>query len=147
MRHEELSLERQLCFPLYACSREVTRSYKSLLKRAGLTYTQYVTMMALWEYGEMGVGELGEKLMLDSGTLTPLLKKLEARRLVTRRRDPDDERRVLVAPTDAGLSLEDELASVPGQMACRINLSPEEAAELRRLLRKVIAGLEGGRGD
>ena len=135
MRHEELSLERQLCFPLYACSREVTRSYKSLLERAGLTYTQYVTMMALWEYGEMGVGELGEKLMLDSGTLTPLLKKLEARRLVT------------VAPTDAGLSLEDELASVPGQMACRINLSPEEAAELRRLLRKVIAGLEGGRGD
>lgn len=147
MRHEELSLERQLCFPLYACSREVTRSYKSLLERAGLTYTQYVTMMALWEYGEMGVGELGEKLMLDSGTLTPLLKKLEARRLVTRRRDPDDERRVLVAPTDAGLSLENELASVPGQMACRINLSPEEAAELHRLLRKVIAGLEGGRGN
>lgn len=138
MRHPELSLDRQLCFPLYAASRAVTRAYKPLLDRIGLTYTQYITMMALWEGGTMGVNELGSRLYLDSGTLTPLLKKLEAKGLVTRRRSPEDERRVEVSLTERGRALEDEAASVPRQMASCIPIPRDDAAELYRILHEML---------
>ena len=91
---ELLKLENQLCFPLYACSKEVVRRYTPLLDKLGLTYTQYLVMMALWEYGDMPVGKLGERLYLDSGTLTPLLKKMETRGLLVRHRSDKDARRV-----------------------------------------------------
>lgn len=138
MRHPELSLDRQLCFPLYAASRAVTRAYKPLLDRLGLTYTQYITMMALWESGTMGVNELGRRLYLDSGTLTPLLKKLETKGLVTRTRSADDERRVEVSLTERGRAMEDEAASVPGEMAKCVPLPKEDAAELYRILHEML---------
>lgn len=142
MAYDQLLLENQLCFPLYACSRAITRAYGPLLERVGLTYTQYVTMMALWEYGPTSVKELGERLFLDSGTLTPLLKKLEARGYVRRTRDKDDERRLIVSLTPEGKALEDEVSDIPGQMACNITLTPEEAMQFVRLLYKVIEGLD-----
>jgi len=142
MAREELKLENQLCFPLYACSRAITRAYGPLLEKADLTYTQYITMMALWEHGAMSVKELGKCLLLDSGTLTPLLKKLEARGLVERTRDTADERRLVVSLTQEGLALEDMVADVPGQMACKVALTPEEGMQLGMLLYKIIGGLQ-----
>lgn len=141
MRHPELSLDRQLCFPLYAASRAITRAYKPLLDKLGLTYTQYITMMALWESGTMSVNELGRRLYLDSGTLTPLLKKLEAKGLVTRRRSTEDERRVEVSLTERGRAMEDEAASVPAQMARCVPLPREDAAELYRILHEMLDGM------
>lgn len=138
MKHPELSLDRQLCFPLYAASRAVTRAYKPLLDKLNLTYTQYVTMMALWEGGTMGVNELGKRLYLDSGTLTPLLKKLEAKGLIVRRRSTEDERRVEVSLTERGRAMEDEAASVPHEMAKCISLPQEDAAELYRILHEML---------
>ena len=138
MAREELKLENQLCFPLYACSRAITRAYGPLLEKADLTYTQYITMMALWEYGPTSVKDLGCRLLLDSGTLTPLLKKLEARGLITRERDPKDERRLVVSLTDEGKALEDVVADVPAQMACNVSLSPEEGMQLGALLGKIL---------
>jgi len=141
MAREELMLENQLCFPLYACSRAITRAYGPILEDLGLTYTQYITMMALWEYGPMSVKELSSRLLLDSGTLTPLLKKLEARGLVSRKRDEHDERKLVVEPTKSGYALEEKAARVPAQMVCKIDLSPEEGAQLVSLLHKVMDGL------
>lgn len=140
---ELLKLENQLCFPLYACSREVVRRYTPLLDGLGLTYTQYLAMMALWEYGEMPVGELCGRLYLDTGTITPLLKKLEAKGLVTRTRATDDARRVDVALTDAGAAMKEDARSVPIAMGECLNISPEDAAELVRLLRKVLSDNAG----
>ena len=134
-----LKLENQLCFPLYACSREVVRRYTPFLDELGLTYTQYLAMMALWEYGDMPVGELCERLYLDTGTMTPLLKKLEAKGLVTRTRSQADARRVDIALTEEGKELKEPARSVPLAMGQCLNVSPEDAAELARLLRKVLA--------
>lgn len=142
MAYDQLRLENQLCFPLYACSRAITRAYGPMLEESGLTYTQYITMMALWEYGTSSVRELGEHLHLDSGTLTPLLKKLEERGLLTRKRATDDERRLEVELTDLGRALEDKVADVPAKMACCINLTPEEGMQFAQLLYKVIEGLK-----
>src|SRR5215470_15276193 len=113
--YPQLELDRQLCFALYTASRAVVRTYAPLLEDAGLTYPQYVTMLVLWEDPgrPRSVGELGERLHLDSGTLTPLLKRLAAMGYVTRSRDPGDERRVLVSLTAHGLALRDRLAGVP----------------------------------
>lgn len=136
---ELLKLENQLCFPLYACSREVVRRYTPMLDELGLTYTQYLTMMALWEYGGMPVGELCEKLYLDTGTMTPLLKKLESKGLVTRTRSEADARRVDIELTEAGEAMREDARFVPISMGQCLNVSPEDAAELVRLLRKVLA--------
>ena len=136
---ELLKLENQLCFPLYACSRQVVRRYTPFLDKLGLTYTQYLVMMALWEYGEMSVGSLCERLYLDTGTLTPLLKKLEQKGLVTRTRSAHDARRVDVALTDAGSSMKEQARFVPLGMGECLDVSPEDAAELVRLLRKLLA--------
>lgn len=147
MRHAELKLENQLCFPLYAASRAVTRAYKPYLDEIGLTYTQYITMMALWERGTMSVHELGQRLYLDSGTLTPLLKKLEAKGLVVRRRDPADERRLLVSLTAAGDALQDEAAKVPHEMSAKLTLPREDAMELYRILHEMLGDGEAAAGQ
>ena len=138
---DPLALDSQLCFPLYTAAREVTARYVPFLKELDLTYTQYICMMVLWEEGCLTVKGIGERLHLDSGTLTPLLKKLEAKGYVTRRRSELDERRLDVALTDAGMALRKRALSVPRQMGACVDLSLEEAALLRTLLDKVIAGV------
>lgn len=140
--HEQLKLENQLCFPLYAAARDVVKHYKPFLDDLGITYTQYITLMVLWEVGEAPIKELGARLHLDSGTLTPLCKKMEAKGLVTRRRDANDERNVIVSLTDAGRALEEKAADVPHKMGACINLSPDEFKELYRLLYKTIESLD-----
>jgi DNA-binding MarR family transcriptional regulator len=142
--HPELELDRQLCFALYSASRAVTRSYAPLLEDAGLTYPQYVTMLVLWEdpARSRSVGELGERLHLDSGTLTPLLKRLVSMGYVTRARDAADERRVLVTLTDEGLALRERLASVPHSFLHCLGLDPAEAGALRDRLAALITSLE-----
>ena len=140
-RYEALKLENQLCFPLYACAREVVKKYKPFLDDIGLTYTQYVTMLVLWEKPEVTSKEIGERLHLDSGTLTPVIKKLADKGLVTRRRAPEDERNLVVALTDAGLALRDRAASIPGQMAGCVRLDPEDARTLYRILYQLLGEL------
>ena len=135
---ELLKLENQVCFPLYACSKEVVRRYTPYLDKLGLTYTQYLVMMALWEHRSLSVGQLGERLYLDSGTLTPLLKKMEDKGLVVRHRSEKDERRVNVSLTDAGAALKEQAREVPLAMGQCVNLDPADAAELVRILRKII---------
>lgn len=142
-RHPRLDLDAQLCFPLYAASRAVTRAYGPLLRDVGLTYPQYLTLLALWEDGEpMTVGELGARLRLDSGTLTPVLKRLEEAGLVTRRRDPEDERRVLVETTAAGRDLQDQVAEVPARLVESLGLDTTEFQQLRRLLDGLLDRLD-----
>ena len=140
-RYEALKLENQLCFPLYACAREVVKKYKPFLDDIGLTYTQYVTMLVLWEKPEVTSKEIGERLHLDSGTLTPVIKKLADKGLVTRRRAPEDERNLVVALTDAGLALRDRAARIPGQMAGCVRLDPEDARTLYRILYHLLGEL------
>ena len=115
-QYEALKLENQLCFPLYACAREVVKKYKPFLDDIDLTYTQYVTMMVLWEKPSVTSKEIGERLHLDSSTLTPVIKKLAEKGLVTRARSAEDERNLVVALTDAGLALRDRAACIPDQM-------------------------------
>ncbi len=133
-----LRLENQLCFPLYACSREIIKQYKPHLDELGLTYTQYITMMVLWEKGEATVKELGEQLYLDSGTLTPLLKKLEARGCIIRTRSKTDERNLMITVTPEGMALREQAVSVPAKMARCSRLDENEAMELYRLLHKLL---------
>lgn len=137
-RYATLKLENQLCFPLYACSKEVIRRYKPFLDEIDLTYTQYITMMVLWDKRTAAVNELGECLMLDSGTLTPLLKKLEAKGLVQRVRDESDARRLMVSLTNEGLALRDRALAVPEGLGRCVAMDPQEAAELYRLLHKML---------
>ena len=139
--YEQLKLENQLCFPLYAAAKELVRRYKPHLDVLELTYTQYITMMVLWEHREITVKTLGEKLWLDSGTLTPVLKKLEAKGYVTRQRDREDERSVVIRLTDAGDALQDRAAHIPLEVGACVKLSPEEAAQFYSLLCKMLAGL------
>ncbi|MBQ9695999.1 MAG: MarR family transcriptional regulator [Oscillospiraceae bacterium] len=136
--YEMLSLKNQLCFPLYACSREIIKRYHPFLVKLDLTYTQYITMMVVWEERCISVKELGQRLYLDSGTLTPVLKALEAKELITRRRSPEDERVLLAEVTEAGMQLREEALAIPPAMAGCVQLTPEEAAELYRLLYKVL---------
>ena len=138
MAYEQLKLDNQLCFPLYAASRIITRKYKPLLDPLGLTYTQYITMMALWERDSLSVNQLGEILWLDSGTLTPLLKKLESQGLLRRKRSSQDERVLIVEVTDQGWELQKEASEVPFEMAGCLDLSPEEGQILHGLLHKIM---------
>ena len=141
--HPQLKLDVQLCFPLYAATRAVTRAYTDLLAESGLTYPQYLTMLALWEAPEpLTVGELGKRLRLDSGTLTPLLKRLEAAGHAVRRRDTADERRVLLEVTAQGRRLRDQVAEVPLRLAEDMGLSRKDAKELRRLLGSLLENLD-----
>lgn len=143
-KYDGIRLENQLCFPLYACSKEIVRRYKPYLDDIDLTYTQYITMMVLWEYKEMNVKELGEKLFLDSGTLTPVLKKLESKGYITRERSKEDERNLLVRITQKGEELKDRAVKIPRQMASCINLSKEDAIALKAILDKLMSQFAGG---
>ena len=132
--YECLRLENQVCFPLYVCAKEVVRRYRPLLDDLGLTYTQYIAMMALWEHRALSVKEMGRLLYLDSGTLTPLLKKMEEMGLVTRSRDPSDERVLMVSLTDRGAAMRERASDVPASIASCISISPEDAVALKRIL-------------
>ncbi|WKY45205.1 MarR family transcriptional regulator [Eubacteriaceae bacterium ES2] len=138
MNDDNLKLKNQLCFPLYAAAKEVVRQYKPLLDRLGLTYTQYITLMVLWEHESINVKTLGQYLYLDSGTLTPLLKRLEQSGYLLRVRSKDDERNVMITLTDAGKNLKKEALSIPEQIVRCLPLSPEEAKTLYQLLYKIL---------
>lgn len=138
---DPLLLDRQVCFPLYAATNLITRLYGPVLSAIGLTYPQYLVMLVLWEEEPQTVGALGARLYLDSGTLTPLLKRMEAAGLVTRQRDPQDERRVLIALTPKGRALREDAVQVPSIMTGGIE--PEGVAELRDSVRALVAVLAG----
>ncbi len=141
-KYDSLKLENQLCFPLYACAKEVVKRYKPFLDKIDLTYTQYIAMMVMWEHKSVNVKELGEYLFLDSGTLTPLLKTLEKKGFVTRERSKEDERNLIVKVTDKGLKLRDEAVKVPMEMSGCIKFEKEDAAQLYRLLHKMLDKFE-----
>lgn len=136
-----LQLENQLCFPLYALSRMITKAYQPLLQELDLTYPQYLVFLLLWEYQELTVKELGEKLMLDSGTLTPLLKRLEQKQFIQRRRDPRDERSVLIGLLPAGRALQQRACRVPEQLLIKLNMSQPEFEQLRHQLNTLLTQL------
>lgn len=138
-KYDVLRLENQLCFPLYACSKEIVRRYKPYLDPLDLTYTQYITMMVMWEKKEITVKDLGACLYLDSGTMTPVLKKLETKGYITRTRSQEDERSVSIRITDKGEDLKQEAINVPEQMSCCLKLEPEEAKMLYSILYKVLS--------
>lgn len=137
-KYDALKLENQLCFPLYACAKEVVKRYKPFLDEIDLTYTQYIAMMVLWEHKEMNVKELGTYLFLDSGTLTPVLKKLEQKGYITRKRSEKDERVLDVAITAAGEALKESAVEIPAQIGGCVALEQEEALELHRILHKLM---------
>ena len=137
-KYEALKLSKQLCFPLYACSREMIKLYKPFLDELGLTYTQYITMMVLWEHKALTVKALGQELFLDSGTLTPLLKKLEEKGLVTRRRSDLDERNLIVTITEEGEAMKDRALHIPAEMTKCILLPKEDIRELYRMLHQLL---------
>jgi MarR family transcriptional regulator, organic hydroperoxide resistance regulator len=133
-----LKLDNQLCFAMYTCSREITKVYKPYLDELGLTYTQYITMLVVWETPVITVKDLGIRLHLDSGTLTPLLKKLEGLGLVERKRDSSDERSVIISLTHNGSELKKRAEKIPSKVFCGSGLSIEEAVLLREQLKKII---------
>lgn len=136
--YDALKLENQLCFPLYACSRSIVNLYTPFLKPLGLTYTQYIVFLVLWEQDGITVGELGTKLHLDNGTITPLLKKMQDKGYVTRERSKSDERVVIVSLTDEGRALREEAVKIPSAIGQCVPLEPDEAAALYELLYKVL---------
>ncbi len=140
-KYESLKLGNQLCFPLYACSKEIIRKYKPYLDDIDLTYTQYITMMVLWEKKTVNVKTLGECLYLDSGTLTPVLKKLESKGYITRVRSSEDERNLVVTITKEGEALKDKAVDIPSEMGSCVKLSAEEAKVLYNLLYKIIGNV------
>ena len=137
-KYNALKLENQLCFPLYAAAKEVVKRYRPHLDALGLTYTQYIAMMVMWEQREITVKGLGEKLFLDSGTLTPVLKSLEAKGYVKRKRCEADERSVTVTLTEEGEALKESAVAVPERMAACVGLEPSEAIQLYGLLYKIL---------
>jgi len=144
--NELLKLDNQLCFALYVCSKEIIRKYKPLLDPLGLTYTSYITLLALWEEDHINVKDLGKKLYLDSGTLTPLLKKLQNVGLITRNRLKTDERNVSISLTEAGIALKEKAASVPKNLICSLdffnkNGSDNTNKDLLAVLHKLMGSL------
>ena len=140
-KYDKLKLENQLCFPLYAASKEIVRHYKPFLDKLDMTYTQYMAMMVLWEHKKLTVKELGEYLYLDSGTLTPLLKTMEKKGWIERNRSKEDERVLNVTITKQGEALREQALSVPEQMAGCVHLKQEEIAQLYQLLYKILDNL------
>lgn len=138
-KYDVLKLKSQLCFPLYACARELIKLYKPCLDKVDLTYTQYITMMVLWEKKAINVKTLGKTLHLDSGTLTPLLKKLEAKGYVARQRSAEDERNLIVSVTEQGEALKDQALFIPEEMHRRFLLNSEEWTTLYHLLYKLLS--------
>lgn len=136
--NELLKLDNQLCFALYVCSKEIIKKYKPLLDPLGLTYTGYITMLALWEKDEITVKDLGQKLYLDSGTLTPLLKKLESQGLVTRIRSLSDERNVVIKLTDKGHELKSNAKMIPWDLICSVNFKADNTSTLLSSLHSIM---------
>lgn len=141
-KYDVLKLDNQLCFPLYAVSKEIVRRYTPFLGEIDLTYTQYIVMMVMWEHKEVSVKELGQKLFLDSGTLTPLLKTLEKKGLVSRERSKTDERFLVVSITDEGMKLREKAVDIPSKIGGCVNLKAEEAEQLYKILRKLLGQFE-----
>ena len=135
---DPLKLENQLCFPLYACAREIVKLYKPFLDEIGLTYTQYITMLVLWEEGQTPPRTIGARLHLDPGTLTPVLKKLAEKGLLERSRSSEDERNLTVTLTDAGAALKRQAADIPARVGACVRLDPQEASELYGILHKLL---------
>ena len=138
-KYEKIKLDNQLCFSLYAASREVIKTYKPQLDKYGLTYTQYIAMLVVWEYEKITVKEMGQKLHLDSGTLTPVLKKLLSMELIDKYRDKEDDRVVIVEVTEKGRKMKEEIIEVPEKMYCKLGKNIEDVVELKRLLDNLLA--------
>ena len=138
---DPLKLENQICFPLYACAKEIVKAYKPFLEELDLTYTQYITMMVMWEHKELRVKEVGKYLYLDSSTLTPLLKRLEEKGYVKRCRSTKDERDLIVSITDTGNALREKALSVPQRLTACVNIEPEKAQSLYAILYEVLGKL------
>lgn len=141
-KYDALKLENQICFPLYACSKEVVKRYKPYLDKIDLTYTQYITMMVMWDKENISVKELGEYLYLDSGTLTPVLKSLEKKGYVSRNRSKEDERVLIVSITDTGMKLREKAVDIPYQLGSCMTITSDEAKTLYELLYKVLGSME-----
>ena len=146
-KFDVLKLENQLCFPLYACSKEIVKRYKPFLDEIDLTYTQYIAMMVMWEQKEINVKRLGEYLYLDSGTLTPVLKKLEAKEYISRHRSKVDERNLIITITNKGAELKNQAVHIPEEMGKCICISAEEAHLLRKLIGKILNQVAFGNND
>lgn len=144
MEHSEfdmLKLENQVCFPVYVLSKEIIRKYRPYLDEIGLTYTQYIAMMVMWEEKKVNVKELGKRLYLDSGTLTPLLKSLESKGFVKRARSEKDERVLIVSITDKGMRLREKALKIPPKIAACLKMDSDEAVSFYKMLYKLIGGL------
>lgn len=139
---ESLKLENQLCFAVYALSREITKIYRPFLDNLGLTYTQYIVMLVLWEKDGIALRKLGKKLNLDSGTLTPLLKKLESEGLIIRKRDSKDERNLIIHLTNSGKELMNKAEAIPNKIACKLPMDMEEIVTLREKIKDVLNNLD-----
>ena len=140
-KYENLKLGNQVCFPLYAASREIIKLYKPFLDKFNLTYTQYITILVLWEDEKITIKELCKKLYLDSGTLTPVIKKLESMELIIKYRDKSDERVVIVELTDKGRELKEEVVKVPEQIFCKVGTNVEKLLTLKKLLEEVLKNI------
>ena len=141
-KYDVLKLENQICFPLYAASREVVKRYRPFLEPLDLTYTQYIAMMVFWEQKQISVRDLGKRLFLDSGTLTPVLKSLEAKGYVSRYRSSEDERVLLVEVTEEGMRLRDRAVRVPAQLGGCVRLDEKDAKQLYDLLYRLLDAIE-----
>ncbi len=137
-KYEAIKLKNQLCFPLYAVSKEIVKKYKPFLDEIDLTYTQYIAMMVLWEHGKINVKEMGEYLYLDSGTLTPVLKKMEQKGLIKRERAEEDERVLNVTLTSKGEQLKEAAVNIPEKIGACVKLTPEESKSLYEILYKIL---------
>ena len=140
-KYEVIKLDNQLCFPFYAISREIIKLYKPILDKFNLTYTQYITMLVLWEEEEINFKRLGERLHLDSGTLTPVVKKLEAMDLVTKYRTKEDDRVVVVKLAEKGKALKDDITVVPNEISCKIDIEKKQYLELKESLKNILEKL------
>ena len=145
--YDDLRLDNQLCFPLYALSKEVIKQYRPYLDEINLTYTQYIAMMVIWEKEKINVKELGKKLYLDSGTLTPVLKSLEAKGFVTRNRSQEDERLLMVEITAEGIALKDKALEIPRKMVSKIDHSLNDAIVMHRQLYNLLNQLIDDKQD
>lgn len=137
-KYECIRIGNQICFPLYACAKEIVRQYRKPLEALNLTYTQYIVMMVLWEHGDMTEGELGRIVRLDSGTLAPLLKRLEKQGYINRVRPDDNERKLLISLTEEGDALKEKALNVPCEVAGCLNMSDAELTQLKSLLDKIM---------
>lgn len=140
-KYEVIKLDNQLCFSFYAISREIIKLYKPILDKFNLTYTQYITMLVLWEEEEINFKRLGERLHLDSGTLTPVVKKLEAMDLVTKYRTKEDDRVVVVKLAEKGKALKDDITVVPNEISCKIDIEKKQYLELKESLKNILEKL------